>query len=77
MTYVQRAGRPVAAVIYDAELADQERLIQAAAAAALLRVEQARLHADLQASTHELALSRQAAGGIGAARAAADRARPS
>jgi signal transduction histidine kinase len=59
VTYVQRAGRPVAAVIYDAELADQERLIQAAAAAALLRVEQARLHADLQASTRELALSRR------------------
>ena len=58
VTYVRRAGRPVAAVIYDAELADQERFIQAAAAGALLRVEQARLHADLQASTHELERSR-------------------
>ncbi len=59
VTYVRRAGRPVAAVIYDAELADQERLIGAAAAAALLRVEEARLHADLQASTRELELSRR------------------
>lgn len=58
VTYVRRAARPVAAVIYDADLVDQERLIEAAAAATLLRVEQARLHADLQASTHELQLSR-------------------
>jgi signal transduction histidine kinase len=58
VSYVRRAGRPVAAVIYDADLADQENLIEAAAAATLLRVEQARLHDDLQASTHELELSR-------------------
>jgi signal transduction histidine kinase len=58
VAYVRRAERPVAAVIYDADLVDQESLIEAAAAATLLRVEQARLHADLQASTHELQLSR-------------------
>jgi signal transduction histidine kinase len=58
VTYVRRAGRPMAAVIYDAELGDQETLIEAAAAATLLRVEQSRLHADLQASTRELELSR-------------------
>jgi signal transduction histidine kinase len=58
VTYVRRAGRPVAAVVYDAELADQDRFIQAAAAAALLRVEQARLHTDLEASMHQLERSR-------------------
>lgn len=58
VTYVRRVGRPMAAVIYDTDLADQESLIEAAAAATLLRVEQARLHADLQASTRELQLSR-------------------
>ncbi|MGZ4298361.1 MAG: sensor histidine kinase [Solirubrobacteraceae bacterium] len=58
VTYVRRAGRPVAAVIYDAELADQERFIQAAAAAALLRVEQTCLHTDLQASMRDLERSR-------------------
>jgi signal transduction histidine kinase len=58
VTYVRRADRPVAAVIYNADLADQERFIQAAAAAAVLRVEHARLHTDLQASMHELERSR-------------------
>jgi signal transduction histidine kinase len=59
VAYVHRAGRPVVAVIYDGELADQGRYIQAAAAAALLRVEQARLHGDLETSMHELELSRR------------------
>jgi len=58
VTYVRRAGRPVAAVIYDSDLADQERFIQAAAAGVVLRVEQSRLHTDLQASMHELERSR-------------------
>jgi signal transduction histidine kinase len=59
VTYVRRGGRPVVAVVYDGALADQERYIQAAAAAALLRVEQARLHGDLETSMHELELSRR------------------
>jgi signal transduction histidine kinase len=59
VTYVRRAGRPVVAVLYGADLADQDRFIHAAAAAALLRVEQARLHDNLESSMHELELSRR------------------
>ncbi len=58
ITRVERERRPVAAVIYSQDLAGQERLVQAAGAAALMRLEKAQLEADLLASTAELAASR-------------------
>jgi signal transduction histidine kinase len=58
LTWINRERMPVAAVIYDALLADQEPFIHAAGVAALLRLESARLEADLKASTEELAASR-------------------
>ncbi len=58
ISWIECNGRPVAAVVYDAELADQEPFIQAAGAAALMRLEQAQLTAELAASTKELEDSR-------------------
>lgn len=58
VTWAERDGRSLAAVVYDAELADQEQFVQAAAAAAVMRLERARLEADLAASTSALAASR-------------------
>jgi signal transduction histidine kinase len=58
IAWIERDGRRVAAVIYDSQLCDQERFVQAAGAAALMRLERARLEADLQASTADLAASR-------------------
>jgi signal transduction histidine kinase len=58
VTWIERGERPVAAVIYNRELSDQESFIQAAGAAALMRLEQTRLEADLAASTKELEGSR-------------------
>jgi signal transduction histidine kinase len=55
---IERDQRPVATVVYNAALADQERFIEAAGAAALLRLEQTRLEADLKASVAELTASR-------------------
>jgi signal transduction histidine kinase len=58
VTWLRREGRPLAAVVYDSGLRDQEQFIQALGAAALIRLERARLQADLLASTRELAASR-------------------
>lgn len=58
VTWIERSGRPIAAVVHDAELADQQRFIQAAGDAAVMRLEQAQLLADLRASTADLAASR-------------------
>lgn len=58
VVWIERRRRPVAAVIYSAELRDQERYIRAGAAAAMMRLEAARLEADLRASTRELMASR-------------------
>jgi signal transduction histidine kinase len=58
VSWLQRDGRPLAAVVYDPELRDQEPFIQALGAAALIRLERAQLQADLVASTRELAASR-------------------
>lgn len=58
IAWVERERRPVAAVMYDADLSGHERFLQAAGAAALMRLEQAQLQADLKASTVELAASR-------------------
>ncbi len=58
VSWVRRDGRRVAAVIYDSDLGDQEPFIQALGAAAVIRLERARLEADLVASTQELEASR-------------------
>jgi signal transduction histidine kinase len=58
ITWIERRGLPVAAVIYDPELADQERFVQAAGSAALMRLEKAQLEADLRASVADLGASR-------------------
>jgi len=58
VSWIERGRRPVAAVIYDADLVDYERFVHAAGAAALIRLEQTQLEADLRASTADLAASR-------------------
>jgi len=58
ITWIERDRLPVAAVIYNSELADQERFLQAAGAAALMRLEKAQLETDLKASAADLAASR-------------------
>ena len=58
VTWIERDHEPVAAVVYSADLADQERFVQAAGAAALIRLEKAQVEADLKASTTDLAASR-------------------
>jgi len=58
VAWINRGGRPVAAVLYSAELARDERFVQAAGAAALIWLEKVQLEADLKASTAEMAASR-------------------
>lgn len=58
VTWIERDSRRIAAVIYDAELSDQEPFIHAAGAAALMRFERAQLIADLKASAADVAASR-------------------
>jgi signal transduction histidine kinase len=58
VTWIERGGMPVAAVLCNAELARDKRYVQAAGAAALIRLEKAQLEADLKASTSDLAASR-------------------
>jgi signal transduction histidine kinase len=58
ITWIDRDRKPVAAVAYRADLSDQERFIQAAGSAALIRLEKAQAEADLKASTADLAASR-------------------
>jgi signal transduction histidine kinase len=58
VSWLRRDGLPVAAVICDSDLCDQEPFIQAIGAAALIRLERAQLEADLAASTAELGASR-------------------
>jgi signal transduction histidine kinase len=57
-TLVRRAGSPVAALIHDASVADDEGLVEAVAAAAGLALENERLHAELRARLEDLAESR-------------------
>jgi signal transduction histidine kinase len=59
ITRVQNLKAPVAAIVYDATLADQATFIEAAAAAVLMRLQREQLEADLKASTKALASSRQ------------------
>jgi signal transduction histidine kinase len=57
VTLVEREGRPLAALIHDPAL-DTE-LVRAAAAAAGMAIENARLHAEVQAQLEEVRASRQ------------------
>jgi signal transduction histidine kinase len=57
-TAVERDGRRVAAIIHDAELDASRELVEAAAAAASLAIDNERLKADLRARVEELRESR-------------------
>ncbi len=57
-TTVEREGRPVAAIVHDAALDTTSELVQAAAAAASLAIDNERLKADLRARLEELRVSR-------------------
>ena len=57
-TAVERDGRPVAAIIHDAALDTSRELVQAAAAASSLAIDNERLKADLRARVEELRVSR-------------------
>jgi signal transduction histidine kinase len=56
---IERDGEPVASVLYDSELADQAPFVRAAGAAAVLRLQELQLEADLKASLGDLARSRR------------------
>ena len=58
ITWIERDRQPVAAVMYDEDLSGYEPFVQAAGAAALIRLETTQLEADLKASTADLASSR-------------------
>jgi signal transduction histidine kinase len=58
VTWVRRGHRPVAAVVFDARLANEVTFVQAAGGAATMRLERAQLEAELRASAIELAASR-------------------
>jgi signal transduction histidine kinase len=57
-TPVQRDGAPLAAIVHDAELAEERDLLETAGAAAGLALENERLHAELRARVEELERSR-------------------
>ncbi|HEU4973957.1 MAG TPA: sensor domain-containing protein [Baekduia sp.] len=57
-TAVERDGRPVAAIVHDAALDTSSELVQAAAAASSLAIDNERLKADLRARLEELRVSR-------------------
>ena len=57
-TVVEREGEPIAALIHDPALADDNDLVQSVCAAAALTLENARLQADLRARLAELQASR-------------------
>lgn len=58
VVWIEPDRGPIAAVIYDARLADQSAFVHAAGAAATIRLEAGQLEADLNASTSQLAASR-------------------
>jgi signal transduction histidine kinase len=58
-TAVEREGRRVAAIVHDAALDTSSELVQAAAAASSLAIDNERLKADLRARVAELRVSRQ------------------
>jgi signal transduction histidine kinase len=57
-TSVEQDGRPVAAIVHNAALETTSELVQAAAAAAALAIDNERLKADLRARVEELRVSR-------------------
>ncbi|HWI73640.1 MAG TPA: sensor domain-containing protein, partial [Baekduia sp.] len=57
-TTVERDGRPVAAIVHDAALDTTSELVQAAATASSLAIDNERLKADLRARLEELRVSR-------------------
>ncbi|HEY6758400.1 MAG TPA: sensor domain-containing protein [Baekduia sp.] len=57
-TAVEHDGRPVAAIVHDAALDTTSELVQAAASAASLAIDNERLKADLRARLEELRVSR-------------------
>jgi signal transduction histidine kinase len=57
-TTIENEGRPVAAILHDADLAEERDLVQAVGAAAALTLENARLNAELRANVDELRASR-------------------
>ncbi len=58
IAWIERDHQAVAAVIYNEDLAGYEPFVQAAGAAALIRLEKTQAEADLKASTADLASSR-------------------
>jgi signal transduction histidine kinase len=58
VTWIERDHEPVALVTYDSDLAGYEEFVQAAGAAAQIRLEKTQVEADLKASTADLASSR-------------------
>ena len=58
ITWIERDHQPVAAVMYNEDLSGYEPFVQAAGAAALIRLEKTQAEADLKASTANLASSR-------------------
>ena len=58
-TPIDRDGAPLAAIVHDAALADERRLLETAGAAAGLAMENERLHAELRARVDELERSRE------------------
>jgi signal transduction histidine kinase len=58
IVWIEPDRGPIAAVIYDARLADQSAFVHAAGAAATIRLEAGQLEAELGASTRQLAASR-------------------
>jgi len=58
VTWIERDHEPVAVVTYDSDLRGYEQFVQAAGAAAQIRLDKTQLEADLKASTADLASSR-------------------
>jgi len=57
-TFVERGGKPIAALVHDRALADDNELMQSVCAAAALTLENARLQAELRVRLAELQASR-------------------
>ena len=58
-TIVEKNGKPVAAIVHDASLEDEQELVRAVGGAADLALENERLDAELRANVEELRASRQ------------------
>ena len=58
ITWIERDHQPLAAVMYSEDLSGYEPFVQAAGAAALIRLEKTQAEAELKASTADLASSR-------------------